>query len=71
MIAIKGLVRDAYIKIVDVTGGLIFEDISNGGQAIWNGLDKNGERVNTGIYLVFSSDEYGIEKVVAKILFIQ
>ena len=30
----------------------------------------NNKRVGTGVYLVFSSDKYGDEKTVGKILFI-
>ena len=69
-IAISGLVTDAKIKITDISGNLVFETIANGGQAIWNGENKNGEKAATGVYLVFSTDIYGEEKVVSKILFI-
>ncbi|MCB9053814.1 MAG: hypothetical protein H6556_30820 [Lewinellaceae bacterium] len=54
-IAIRGLARDATVKITDVTGKLVFETTALGGQAIWNGRDYNGRRVNSGVYLVFSS----------------
>jgi len=70
-IAISGLVTDANIKITDINGNLVFEGYSKGGQASWNGKNKNGERVSTGAYLVFSTDINGIEKIVSKILFIQ
>ena len=69
-IAINGLVTDANIKITDADGNLVFEDFAKGGQAIWNGKNKNGERASTGVYLVFSTDINGIEKTVSKILFI-
>ena len=54
-IAINGLARDAVVKITDVTGKLVFETNALGGQAVWNGRDYNGRRVQTGVYLVFSS----------------
>lgn len=54
-IAIRGLARDATVKITDVTGKLVFETTALGGQAIWEGRDYNGRRVNSGVYLVFSS----------------
>jgi len=54
-VAIKGLARDAIVKITDLSGKLVFETQALGGQAIWNGRDYNGRRVQTGIYLVFSS----------------
>lgn len=69
-IAINGLVTDANVKITDIDGNLVFEDFAKGGQAIWNGKNKNGERASTGIYLVFSTDINGREKTVSKILFI-
>mgnify|MGYP001501018066 FL=1 len=69
-IAISGLVTDANIKITDISGNLVFETFANGGQAIWNGKNKNGERSSTGVYLVFSTDLYGKQKMVSKILFI-
>lgn len=54
-IAIKGLARDADVKITDVSGKLVFETTALGGQAIWNGRDYNGQRVKSGVYLVFST----------------
>jgi len=54
-IAIRGLARDATVKITDVAGKLVFETTALGGQAIWEGRDYNGRRVNSGVYLVFSS----------------
>ena len=69
-IAINGLVTDANIKITDISGNLVFETTANGGQAIWNGKNKNGERASTGVYMVFSTDINGVEKTVSKILFI-
>ncbi len=54
-IAIKGLARDAEVKITDIDGQLVFQAEALGGQAIWNGRDINGIEVAGGVYLVFSS----------------
>lgn len=54
-IAIKGLARDANIKITDMEGRLVFESRALGGQAIWDGNDFNGRRVSSGVYLVFAT----------------
>ena len=70
IISISGLVAGANIKITDIDGNLVFEDFAKGGQASWNGKYKNGDRVSTGVYLVFSTDINGVEKIVSKILFI-
>ncbi|NVN94619.1 MAG: T9SS type A sorting domain-containing protein [Bacteroidetes bacterium] len=70
VIAIKGLVRDANVKITDIAGNLIYNTIANGGQAIWNGKNYSGERAHSGVYLVFCTNEDGAETMVTKILFI-
>lgn len=54
-IAIKGLARDANVKITDLNGKLVYETTALGGQAIWNGRDYNGRRAATGVYYVFST----------------
>ena len=69
-IAIKGLVADAQVKITDISGVLIYSTRAEGGQAIWDGKSFNGKRAQSGVYLVFASDESGNDKVVTKILFI-
>jgi len=53
-IAIRGLARDAVVKITDIHGQIIFETRALGGQAIWDGRDLNGQKAETGVYLVFS-----------------
>ena len=73
-IAIKGLGRDAKVKITDVSGRLIYETTALGGQAIWDGNSFDGRRASTGVYLVFSTVSRGLSApntVVAKILFVQ
>jgi len=54
-IAIRGLVRDAVVKITDVRGQILYETRALGGQAIWDGRDLNGQPAETGVYLVFST----------------
>ena len=69
-IAIKGLIENTTVKITDIAGNLVNEMMSLGGQAIWDGKNLNGERVKTGIYLVFLSANEGESTQVTKILFI-
>ena len=54
-IAIRGLARNARVKITDVSGKLVEEGTALGGQFVWNGNDYNGRRVTTGVYLIFAS----------------
>ncbi len=70
VIAIKGLVNNAQVKIADINGQLVFATIAEGGQAIWNGKNFDGKRAKTGVYMVFASDSNGKDKVVTKILII-
>lgn len=69
-ISVKGLVRNANVKITDINGNLVWETIAEGGQAVWNGQDLFGRRPSTGVYLVFSTNDDGEETMVTKIMFI-
>ncbi len=53
-IAIKGLSTDAYVKIMDQLGNLIYEGRATGGQFIWPGTDQDGNRIGSGTYYAFS-----------------
>jgi len=67
-IAIKGLVTDANFKITDITGSLVYTGTADGGQAIWNGKNQSGSMVQSGVYMVFVTDNTGSETLVTKIL---
>lgn len=69
-IAIKGLMTNSTIKITDISGALVYETKSEGGQAIWYGKNFKDERVNSGVYMVFCTSEDGARKMVTKILVI-
>ena len=69
-IYIKGLVADAIVKITDVSGNLVRTLTANGGTAEWDGRNIYGNRVSTGVYLVYISNETGESTNVSKILFI-
>lgn len=69
-IVITGLVEDTDIKITDITGNLVYKTESLGGQASWDGKNLRGNRVSTGVYLVFGNDRTGEQSFVTKILFI-
>lgn len=69
-IAIKGLTRNADVKITDASGNLVASTTSLGGQAVWDGKTLSGERVATGVYYVFLVTEDGSDKIATKLLFI-
>lgn len=66
-ITFKGLVENAIVKITDINGRLVFQTRALGGQAIWNGITYEGNKIASGIYLVFVRDEAGNEKNVGKL----
>lgn len=70
-IAIKGLVENADVRITDVSGQLIYRTKALGGQAIWNGTDYTGRRPETGVFLVFATNNLGTETFAGKLVFIK
>ncbi|MEX0965869.1 MAG: two-component regulator propeller domain-containing protein [Bacteroidia bacterium] len=70
-IAVKGLVQDANVKITDISGNMVFELTADGGQAVWQGTNFQGDLVKSGVYLIFSTDPAGQERNVAKVLIIR
>ncbi len=69
-ITITGLMDETQVKITDIAGNIVTEMMSEGGQAIWDGKTIDGQRVKTGVYLVFLSNDYSEETQITKILFI-
>ncbi len=70
-IAVKGLSRNALVHITDAAGHTVYATTAHGGQAIWNGRTQSGEKVASGVYYVFASDDKGDNRSVAKILIIR
>lgn len=69
-VTITGLMRDTQVKITDISGNLVNEVMSAGGQAEWDLTTYNGKRVTTGVYLAFCSSADGSESSAIKILVI-
>lgn len=72
-ITITGLMDNSLVKITDAGGGVVFQTRSEGGMAIWDGLDHNHNRVKTGVYYVLASQnaDGGKESVVTKIMVVR
>ena len=70
-VTITGLIKDTQIRITDISGNLVFETVSDGGQATWDLNNYTGRRVATGVYLVFCASKDGSQSCVTKMLVIK
>lgn len=66
-ITITGIKNGATVKIVTSSGSLVNEGTANNGQYKWYGLDLNGRRVVSGVYMVEIATSEGEKGVVCKI----
>ncbi len=67
-ITIQGVRYNSDVKITDVAGNLVYKTASNGGTATWNGKNINGEKVSTGVYLIWAAANEGKGRYVGKVL---
>lgn len=70
VITISGLMNNTAVNIIDGGGNLVCKTRSNGGIAVWNGLNQHGKRAATGIYTVLCNAGDGKSHTVAKIMVI-
>jgi len=71
LITITGLTLDADVKILSSNGILINEGRSNGGIFTWDGYDKKGNKVGSGIYMVATATSDGKKGIVCKIAIVK
>ena len=67
-ITVQGLMENSLVKITDVAGNLFSQGYANGGTYVWDGRTAGGERVKTGVYLIYASQSGGKSGVVAKVM---
>ena len=70
VITIQGIKADSDIKITDASGNLVYKTTSNGGTATWNGKTVEGERVKSGVYLIWTAVNEGKGRKVGKVVII-
>jgi hypothetical protein len=70
LIRIEGLMDNTTVKIMDIDGNLVYEAVSEGGTAFWNGNNLIGKRVASGVYVVIFVNSDQTQKKVSKIFFI-
>ncbi len=70
-VVITGLQRNSRVKITDISGNLVFETNSTGGQATWNLSNYRGDRVSTGVYIILCSAEDASSTAITKLLVVR
>ncbi|MEO9965848.1 MAG: hypothetical protein ABJF11_08675 [Reichenbachiella sp.] len=67
LVGLTGLASDVSLKVTSIAGRLVRELQATGGGTSWDLVDYNGNRVPTGVYLIFSASADGSETFVGKI----
>lgn len=70
-IVVRGLTMDSEVKICSSTGQLVWSGTSNGGTFTWDGCNKSGKRVASGVYQVIANTADGHKAVVSRIIVIK
>lgn len=71
-ITIKGLMDNSLVKIADSAGNVFLQTRSEGGMIIWDGCNAAGDRVPTGVYYVYASqNQESSNGAVTKILVVK
>ena len=70
LIRFEGLMEKTTIKLLDINGNLVYETLSEGGTAFWNGNNLVGQRVASGVYVVVLVNSDQTQKKISKIIFI-
>jgi len=71
VVTVTGLVENSSVKFTDVSGNLVYETTSLGGQVTWDLRNYRSQRVATGVYLVFCTNDDGSLAKVTKMLVIR
>ena len=71
-LTIRNLVANSTIKVLTVSGSLVTQfDAQGGGRAFWDGRDKKGAFVPSGIYFIVAFTENGSQTVTGKVAVIR
>lgn len=71
LITVVGLSMNADVKILTTSGQLVAQGRSNGGTFTWDGRDRQGKRVASGVYMVATATREGKKGTVCKIAIIR
>ena len=69
-LVVRGLQQDSRVKITDIAGNLVYDTTSEGGSISWNLRSFSGQRVRSGVYLIFASTKDGLDSAVKKVMIV-
>jgi len=70
-VKITGLLDKADIKITDIEGNLVHEEVAQGGSIEWDTTAFGKYRVQSGVYMIFVSSQDGTETQVKKVMIVR
>jgi hypothetical protein len=70
-VKISGLTSKANIKITDIEGNLVHEEISEGGTIEWDTTAFGKYKVASGVYMIFISSDDALDSTVKKVMIIR
>ena len=70
-VKISGLMESSLVKITDVSGQLVYETTSSGGTVTWNTYNFAGNKVPSGVYMIFVSSPDGTLTTTKKLMIVR
>lgn len=68
---ISGLLNKCTVKITDIGGNLVFEEVSEGGTIQWDTTAFGKYKVASGVYMIFISSQDALDTKVKKVMIIR
>lgn len=70
-VKISGLTSKANVKITDIEGNLVYEEISEGGTIEWDTRAFGKYKVASGVYMIFISTDDAMDTTVKKVMVVR
>ncbi len=70
-VTIDGLMARTNVKITDLNGNLVFEQVSEGGSILWDTTAFGRYRVASGVYFIMATSSDAFETKIAKVMIIR
>ncbi|MGB5942310.1 MAG: two-component regulator propeller domain-containing protein [Leeuwenhoekiella sp.] len=71
VVTIDGLTSRANVKITDVAGNLVYEEVSEGGSIQWDTTAFGRHKVASGVYFILVTGDDALETKIAKLMIIR